>query len=115
MVSTESYGLFGALFGLIYLVSALGNTVQLATARDVAHLQARGGVPAWLLAVYLVELGGIQGEDGAVTGPGWVAGLASRSDSGGGLRIARVTVTIEGPAAGETMAALRLKAQRGGG
>jgi hypothetical protein len=28
---------------LVSLVSALGNTVQLATAGDVAHLQARGG------------------------------------------------------------------------
>ncbi len=74
-----------------------------------------GGVPAWLLIAYLEELGGIQGEEGAVTGPGWVAGLASRGDSVGGFRIARVTVTIEGPAAEEAMAALRVKAQRGGG
>ena len=76
-----------------------------------------GGVPAWLLIAYLEELGGIEDEDedGDVTGPGWVAGLASRSDSVGGFRIGRVTVTIEGPAAEEAMAALRLKAQRGGG
>lgn len=43
LLGTESYGLFGALFGLIYLVSALGNTVQVATARHVACLQTTGG------------------------------------------------------------------------
>lgn len=43
LLGTESYGLFGALFGLVYLVSALGNTVQVAVARHIAHSQGQGG------------------------------------------------------------------------
>ncbi|MFQ5879749.1 MAG: hypothetical protein ACE5IZ_06225, partial [Dehalococcoidia bacterium] len=44
LLGTESYGLFGALFGLVYLASALGNTVQVAVARHIASLQtAQGG------------------------------------------------------------------------
>lgn len=74
-----------------------------------------GGVPAWLLRTYLVELGGTAGGDRTVTGPGWTARLDARSHGAGHIRIGRVTVSIEGPAAAETMAALRRKAQRGGG
>ena len=36
------------------------------------------GVPAWLLAAYLEELGGIQDEAGGVRGEGWTAALAPR-------------------------------------
>ncbi len=72
-----------------------------------------GGIPAWLLRDYLLELGGRQvGEE--VHGPGWTARLAASRDQGA-LGLARVTVAIEGPAAAEAMAALRAKAQRGGG
>jgi Domain of unknown function (DUF1952) len=75
-----------------------------------------GGMPAWLLEAYLVELGGSQADDGgAVAGDGWRATLAQAPSGGGGIAIARVTVTIEGERAAEAMAALRKKAQRGGG
>jgi hypothetical protein len=74
-----------------------------------------GGVPAWLLRAYLQELGGAEQPDGAVQGPGWTARLEPLAGGAESLRIGRVTVTIEGPAAVATMAALRAKAQRGGG
>lgn len=45
LLGTERYGLFGALFGLVYLVSALGNTVQVAVARHIAFCQAAQGGP----------------------------------------------------------------------
>ena len=45
LLGTESYGLFGALFGLVYLFSALGNTVQIAVARHVASIRAAHGGP----------------------------------------------------------------------
>ena len=62
LLGTESYGLFGALFGLVYLASALGNTVQVAVAKQIAHLHSvQGGLsrrdilasflPAGLVAV----------------------------------------------------------------
>ncbi len=73
------------------------------------------GVPAWLLAAYLIELGGAQKEDGGVRGEGWTARLVPDKTRVGGFQVGRVTVSIEGPAAGETLAALRRKAQRGGG
>lgn len=72
-----------------------------------------GGVPAWLLREYLLELGGRQVGD-VVRGPGWTARLTAGRDARA-LGIARVTVRIEGPAAAQAMAALRAKAQRGGG
>jgi hypothetical protein len=75
-----------------------------------------GGMPAWLLEAYLVELDGSRADDrGAVAGDGWQATLAQTPSGGGGIAIARVTVTIEGERAAEAMAALRKKAQRGGG
>ena len=40
VLGTDSYGLFIALFGVVYLVSALANTIQLATAKQIA---AHGG------------------------------------------------------------------------
>jgi O-antigen/teichoic acid export membrane protein len=42
-LGSDSYGLFGALFGIVYLASALGNTVKMAVARHVATVQARNG------------------------------------------------------------------------
>ncbi len=72
------------------------------------------GVPAWLLTDYLVGLGGEANGD-TVTGPGWTATLNAPPRPPGSLGLGRVTVTIEGPAAAETLAALRVKARRGGG
>ncbi len=73
-----------------------------------------GGMPAWLLEAYLVELGGrSEGEGGAVAGDGWRATLASAR--GTGIAIGRVTVTVEGEHAQRVVEALRRKAQRGGG
>lgn len=43
LLSTESYGLLGALFGLVYLVSALGNTVKVAVAKHIACSQTVQG------------------------------------------------------------------------
>ena len=40
VLGADSYGLFIALFGVVYLVSALANTIQLATAKQIA---AHGG------------------------------------------------------------------------
>lgn len=42
-VGADSYGLFGALFGIVYLASAVGNTVKMAVARHVAAARARTG------------------------------------------------------------------------
>ncbi len=73
------------------------------------------GVPAWLLAIYLVEMDGEEDEAGTVRGDGWTARLDSSTSQMGSFALGRVTVTIEGREAGETMAALRKKAMRGGG
>ena len=72
-----------------------------------------GGMPAWLLEAYLVELGGTPDGDAAVAGDGWRATLEARARDG--IAIARVAVHIEGARADVVMAALRKKAQRGGG
>jgi len=72
-----------------------------------------GGMPAWLLETYLVELGGAPDGDAAVAGDGWRATLEVRAR--GGITIARVAVRVEGERADAVMAALRKKAQRGGG
>ena len=58
MLSTEGYGLFGALFGLIYLTSSIGNTVQVAVASQVAELRSRMGAVSrrHLLGAFLPAL-----------------------------------------------------------
>lgn len=73
------------------------------------------GIPAWLLSIYLVELGGTQEGERTARGEGWTARLVPQKTQVGGFRIGRVRVTITGPAAQETMEALRRKARRGGG
>jgi hypothetical protein len=74
-----------------------------------------GGIPAWLLTAYLVEMGGAEDGNETVRGERWTAKLASDKRRVGSIALGRVTVTIDGPAAEETMAVLRKKAQRGGG
>ena len=74
-----------------------------------------GGIPAWLLATYLTEMGGTFDDERTIRGDGWTATLTSHNMPAGGLGLGRVTVAIEGVAAEATMAALRKKAQRGGG
>ena len=74
-----------------------------------------GGVPAWLLADYLVDLGGRRVSDELVAGDGWSATLQRADRPPGSLSIGRVTVTITGPRAALAMQQLRTKAQRGGG
>lgn len=74
-----------------------------------------GGVPAWLLEAYLVELGGSRAGEHEVEGAGWRATLTARRGGADGIAITRVTVTVEGERAPAIMAALRKKAQRGGG
>jgi hypothetical protein len=73
-----------------------------------------GGVPAWLLAEYLAELGG-SGDDGLVVGHGWRATIEAQRRPPGTMAIGRVRMSIEGPEAERVMEALRAKAQRGGG
>jgi O-antigen/teichoic acid export membrane protein len=41
LLGAESYGLFGALFGVVYLASSLGNMLRMAVARHVATVRAR--------------------------------------------------------------------------
>ena len=41
-LSAEAYGLFGALFGIVYLTSALGNSVQVTLAKFTAELSSLG-------------------------------------------------------------------------
>lgn len=77
--------------------------------------QLFGGVPAWLLADYLVDIGGQRSGDSMVTGDGWRATLAANARPQGAHSVGRVTVTIEGPEAMRIMGELRRKAQRGGG
>ncbi len=77
--------------------------------------QIFGGVPSWLLADYLVDLGGQRSEDSMVTGDGWRAMLAAHARPPGAHSVGRVTVTIEGPEAKRIFEELRRKAQRGGG
>ena len=74
-----------------------------------------GGVPAWLLGDYLVDLGGQRSHDSTVAGDGWRATLAAHPRPPGAHSVGRVTVTIEGPEAKRVMEELRRKAQRGGG
>lgn len=74
-----------------------------------------GGVPRWLLAAYLEELGGAPGDEGTIRGDGWTARLHSHPREPGGLAPARVTVVLTGPRAARTLEALRKKAMRGGG
>lgn len=73
-----------------------------------------GGVPAWLLASYLVELGGAQDGVEVVRGDGWEARPAPHPRTPGAFAIGRVTVTVKGPVVDKTLAALRKKAMREG-
>ena len=72
-----------------------------------------GGMPAWLLEAYLLELGGERDGAGAVHGDGWRATLTPAPTAP--PAIARITVTIEGEHAAAVLEQLRKKAQRGGG
>lgn len=74
-----------------------------------------GGVPAWLLAAYLEELGGRRRGERTVVGEGWSATLREHERPPQSLTVGRVTVTVTGPRAAEALEALRKKALRGGG
>lgn len=74
-----------------------------------------GGVPAWLLVEYLVELGGEETDSTSVRGPGWSATVAALPGPAAAFSIGRVAVTIAGPEAERVMQELRQKALRGGG
>jgi O-antigen/teichoic acid export membrane protein len=60
LLAGDSYGLFGALFGVVYLTSALANTVQVSTAKVVAEARAATdqGLPASLVTALLVRVAG---------------------------------------------------------
>ena len=72
-----------------------------------------GGMPAWLLETYLLELGGTRDDDGAIRSDGWRAHVTAALTAP--PAISRVTVTIEGSRAVTVLELLRTKAQRGGG
>ena len=73
-----------------------------------------GGMPAWLLEDYLIELGGARTPDeSAVTGDGWRATLTPAPTTP--PAIARITVTIDGERGADILEQLRVKARRGGG
>ncbi len=72
-----------------------------------------GGMPAWLLETYLLELGGSRDDDGSIRSDGWRAHVIAALTAPPAL--GRVTVTIEGPGAASVLEQLRSKAQRGGG
>lgn len=74
-----------------------------------------GGVPPWLLAAYLEELGGAPGDEGTFQGDGWTARLRSHARGPDALAPGRVTVVLTGPRAAQALEALRKKAMRGGG
>jgi len=57
------------------------------------------GIPLWLMCEYLVELGGQQVADDAVSGDGWQAQLAKVEDAQiGSLRVGRVHLQVHGDA-----------------
>ncbi len=57
------------------------------------------GIPLWLMCEYLVELGGQQVADDAVSGDGWQAQLAKVEDVQiGSLRVGRVHLQVQGDA-----------------
>ena len=72
-----------------------------------------GGMPAWLLEAYLVELGGARTDDAAVAGDGWRATVTPAPITP--PAIARITVTIDGERGADILEQLRVKARRGGG
>ena len=76
------------------------------------------GIPLWLMREYLVELGGQQVADDAVSGDGWQAQLAKVEDAQiGSLRVGRVHLEIYGDteAIQKLVPALEKKLVRGGG
>ena len=76
------------------------------------------GIPLWLMCEYLVELGGQQVADNAVSGDGWQAQLAKVEDAQvGSLRVGRVHLQVYGDAQAieKLRPALEKKLIRGGG
>ena len=76
------------------------------------------GIPLWLMREYLVELGGQQVADDAVSGEGWQAQLAKAEDFQlGSLRVGRVHLQVYGDAQAieRLRPALEKKLIRGGG
>ena len=76
------------------------------------------GIPLWLMREYLVELGGQQVADDAVSGEGWQAQLAKAEDFQlGSLRVGRVHLQVHGDAEAihKLRPALEKKLIRGGG
>ncbi len=76
------------------------------------------GIPLWLMREYLVELGGHQVADDAISGEGWQAHLTKVEDFQlGSLRVGRVHLRVHGDAeALQTLRpALEKKLVRAGG
>jgi len=61
LLGGDSYGLFGALFGVVYLNGALANTVQVTTAKVVVEATATTGrvLPASLVVSILARAGAV--------------------------------------------------------
>lgn len=76
------------------------------------------GIPAWLMGIYLQELGGIAGGNGRFTGPGWSAQVAQIEDFQlGSLRVGQIRLQIEGEAhvMPDLLKKIETKLLRGGG
>ncbi len=74
------------------------------------------GLPQWLLAEYLVELGGVADGDSQLQGAGWQARLSQQTVRLGAFELNEATVRFDaGPAAARLAEMLRRKAMRGGG
>lgn len=74
-----------------------------------------GGVPGWLLAAYLEELGGMPIDAHTIRGDGWTATLFAHERPAGSLAVGHVTVALSGPRGEAILEILRRKAMRGGG
>lgn len=76
------------------------------------------GIPIWLLKIYLREIGGQDGEENEIIGPGWRIHLAELDDFQiGALRVGQVRMILEAePQVFETLnSALEKKLLRAGG
>jgi hypothetical protein len=76
------------------------------------------GIPLWLLAAYLIDLGGVEHGPGEIEGPGWRARLTPAEDfRRGSLVVGQVNLALDGDAdaLARLNTALEKKLLRGGG
>jgi hypothetical protein len=76
------------------------------------------GIPLWLLAAYLIDLGGVACSAEEIDGPGWRARLTPAEDfQRGSLVVGQVNLALDGDAdaLARLKTALEKKLLRGGG